>query len=336
MSTYQMHPKLHGKSLPTYFANGYIRACMASEGRSLVMTWCVAAAEEIVPRRSDINEWIAPLNRYFVYSAEPLQPLDYFFVSLFQRGMARIFAAKAEQLVPAITRNIGAIWWRGEVPVSTYQDTYSLQRILAPMIMERLNVGKIDAIKVTKSSMISKERLALIGIKTFIDMLQKRSNVSMQFYATKGHIGIGIPECPFCLGQSNECHVFLGVFEAFLEWLQGSSSLHQILPVLEVNRSMSTGHSIVFDYLLPHERPSPMKVKEGTPQTIEALQHKVQQLEQERDQARRQWLYWEQKAHVLQRELQKRQAEVAELTKQSSADAPQVQQDAEREDTITF
>jgi hypothetical protein len=288
-------------------------ACSSSEG-SLITLLYNAAAKTILPAIIDIKQWIRPLDRYFVNIPEPPEPLDYLHLSLIQYGLHIAFPAHIRRkIVPMMTHKIGRAWWYGDAPISVHQDRYSLQRILTPIILERLDQQKIGAPNITSLSVSSEDKLAQLGVQTFVNELHKQSYISIQSHARRTSLEISIIECPFCLGRSQLCQVFLGVFEGLLEWLHGALPISVEAPKLRLNEDISTGHRIVLDHI-------PFRSKAATPQQFistrqenEALKQQQRRLEQERDQARRQWGLWEQQAMMLQRQQQGYKTMIAQL-----------------------
>jgi hypothetical protein len=289
-------------------------AWKAQEGNSAIMLWYPAAAEDIVPARLDVKQWLEPLQRYFLPRPTPPQPLDYAFVALLQQGLSKIFARQKQRIVPLITRKVGKRWWHGEEPISIYKDTYSLQKLLAPIIQERLDEHKLNAPQVTSFSFKSSAELARLGVQIFTNELQKQGEIACQLDGNKASLTITITECPFCLGQSELCQVFLGVLEGLLEWYHRAYPRSTIDPAMKINEDVSTAHRIVLDSIpfKATSTPTPRLFLSAS-EELEAMRQRVITIEQERDQARQQCGHWEQQAMALQQSVREHEATIAQL-----------------------
>jgi hypothetical protein len=236
---------LYGKSLPVPFAYGYLCAFQAVVGTASVISSYRSAALDSEPGDfSERKAWLDPIDRYLVFGSGKPQPLDYFFLSLIQQGLAINFPSRERRI--AITQEVGRTWWFGDAPISTYQDRESLHKRFAPSLWKNLDTWKFGAPGIDIHSVKSSEQLAQLGVQTFASELMQQSGIACQVHQLDKQMKVVIAECPFCLHQSPLCHVFLGVIDGLVAWLQGMNEHPQ---AMKVNETVSTGHSITLDII---------------------------------------------------------------------------------------
>jgi len=242
--------EIYGRTLPVYFAMGYINAFMVAMGKSNVMSYYQAISHEIDPGKSlaGAKPWLDPLYCYFGMGSGKPQPLDYFFLTFLQAGLSKNTPPK-ERVVPGVTKRVGKIWWFGDAPISTYQDRQSLQYVFVPNIKVKLDIYKFGAPDIDHLSVKSSAELAHMGVQTFAEELSKLSGIECQVQIRNSNfqLEVVINECPFCLNKSTLCHVFVGVIEGLLEWMHGTHQPNAISTRMMINEQITTSHSIILD-----------------------------------------------------------------------------------------
>jgi hypothetical protein len=238
---------LHNKTLPVVFARGYLHNFICVSGRSVTLAYFQGAAHQMIPDREARDRWLLPLYAYLRATPHGPQPLDYRYVSLIEQGLRNTYAPKW-QYAAKVTKEVGKQWWALLPPAHPFLDEMKLQHLFALDILLHLNELKHlsqDALIPAKTS----KDLVYAGFSFFMELLSNRSGITYRITQRLSKIVIHIDDCPFCLNQSEYCHVSTGILEGFLEWLHGKHQPEEIKTVLRINESLSSSHTIILDSL---------------------------------------------------------------------------------------
>jgi hypothetical protein len=238
-----------GKVLPFIFTRGYLYSFEGLVGRPNFISYFEASAQVLVPDKDIREKWLRPLRDYLVYEMTDYEPLDYIYLALFQEGLKLAYANEPyrDAFVANRTSDIGQQWWFGVPPVFSAQERTSLHYLLAPYVLQRLDMFKLGHEGVGSDSLKTFEELARLGIQIFVDELHNQSNITCSVQRFNNDSTVIIEDCPFCFEQSSLCRVFYGVIEGLLIWLYGKNQPNEIVPKIQINESKSSGHYIVID-----------------------------------------------------------------------------------------
>ena len=235
-----------GKTLPVLFVDGYICAIQSAMGNSNTQLLYQRAAQALIPDPSERQPWLAPLLSHLTYDSIERHPLDYALISLFHAGLIRNFPLETAL---RLSEGIGMRWWLGDPPISTYHQKNSLQHLFTSVIMEELYPWQWGALRVHHQPTKTFRDLAQLGMVTFIKALEQQSDLVWTVDQQEKQILCTLMECPFCVGCTDSCRTWWGVFEALLDWLHGTYHVNAFNRILEIDRDHSSNHHIVITIL---------------------------------------------------------------------------------------
>lgn len=232
----------YGKVLPGVFADGYIHSFHATLGYPTTQALQQHAAQVQVAEPAERLQWLAPLHHHLTEGTIKQQPLDYALLSLFHAGLMHGFPLKT---VLRLSERIGMHWWLGDPPVSTHRNINSLSNLFALSIGEILDAQKRGGASFHQPSLNIPGGLAQQGILAFVDSIQQKSSLIWRIKDEPVQIILSLEECPFCIGYTETCHVWWGVFQSLVDWLHGTHHDNAVRNLLVINREQSTSHQLV-------------------------------------------------------------------------------------------